>query len=51
MPDKSARLDVLLTPRDKAALAELAKRDGVSMGTVIRQLIADATGTLTTTTC
>jgi hypothetical protein len=40
MAEITERLDLLLSPRDKATLAELAKRDGVSMGAVIRRLIA-----------
>lgn len=45
MADKSARLIVLIEPNEKTALIELARREGVSMGAMVRRLIADATET------
>jgi hypothetical protein len=41
MAYKTTQLSLLLSPREKAALAELAKRNEMSMGALIRKLIED----------
>ena len=39
MADKSERMMLLLSPKEREALVEIAKRNGVSMSEVMRRLI------------